>query len=260
MIKAVFCDVDNTLTSPTTRTIPESALAALRKARGNGIKVIAATGRQTRTYEEGKILHGIELDGYVAANGQLCYLPDNTLIHEQTLDPKDVATIMRKSEDLGFYCCLIEGDNIYLTGIDDNVRAFHDKLFIPYPKVASAEGVETRDVLSISLYISPEDQALVTPFLEHSDIVRFNPYNCDVIPQKGGKDVGMRAMLDYFGIPVEQSLAIGDGQNDISMLKAAGVGVTIGQCLPEVMAAADYHAPEADEGGIWHTFEKFGLI
>ena len=64
MIKAVFCDVDNTLTSPESRGIPARALEAIRIARKNGIKVFAATGRQTRAYEEGKILHGIELDGF----------------------------------------------------------------------------------------------------------------------------------------------------------------------------------------------------
>jgi len=51
MIKAVFCDVDNTLTSSKTRTIPASALEAIQKARKNGVKVFAATGRHTRTYD-----------------------------------------------------------------------------------------------------------------------------------------------------------------------------------------------------------------
>lgn len=260
MIKAVFCDVDNTLTSPNSRTIPASALDSIRQARENGVKVFAATGRHTRTYEEGKILLGIELDGYVAVNGQLCYLPDNTLVHQDVLDRQDVAVIMRKAAELGYHCCLVEGDQLYLTGIDEHVRAFHDSLLIPYPVIASAEGVENREVLSIGVYISKETEALVSPFLKHSEVVRFNPHNCDIIPQKGGKDVGMRAMLDFFGIPVEQSMAIGDGQNDIEMLKAAGIGVTIGQCLPEVMEAADYHAPEADADGIRHTFQKFGII
>jgi Cof subfamily protein (haloacid dehalogenase superfamily) len=260
MIKAVFCDVDNTLTSSKTRTIPPSALKAIQKARSNGVKVFAATGRQTRTYEEGKILHGIALDGYVAVNGQLCYLPDDTIIHKAVLDPHDVAVILRLAQELTFCCCLVEGDKIYLTGIDDNVRAFHEMIHIPYPVVESAEGADKRDVLSIAPYTDSETEKLITPHLRNSEIVRFNPHNCDVIPLRGGKDVGIKAMLDYFEISIEEAMAIGDGQNDISMLKAAGVGVTIGQCSPEVMAAADYHAPEADEDGIWHTFEKFGII
>lgn len=260
MIKAVFCDVDNTLTSSKTRTIPGTALAAIQKARENGVKVFAATGRQTRTYEEGKILQGIALDGYVAINGQLCYLPDDTIIHKALLDPGDVSVILRLAQELNFACCLVETDKIYLTGIDENVRSFHEMIKIPYPVVASADGAENRDVLSIAPYVNYETEALITPHLRHSAIVRFNPFNCDVIPQKGGKDVGMQAMLDYFAIPIEQVMAIGDGQNDISMLKAAGIGVTIGQCSPEVMAVADYHAPGADEDGIWHTFEKFGII
>ncbi len=260
MIKAVFCDVDNTLTSSKTRTIPASALEAIQKARKNGVKVFAATGRQTRTYEEGKILHGIPLDGYVAVNGQLCYLPDDTIIRKDVLDPRDIEVMLRMAKELNFACCLVEGDQIYLTGIDEKVRKLHELVNIPYPVIRSAEGAESRDVLSIALYIDIETEALITPHLHHSEFVRFNPYNCDGIPRTGGKDVGMRAMLDYFGLSTDQAMAIGDGHNDISILKAAGVGVTIGQCHPDVMAAADYHAPEADENGIWHTFEKFGII
>lgn len=260
MIKVVFCDVDNTLTSSKTRTIPASALEAIRKARENGVRVFAATGRHTRTYEEGKILQGIALDGYVAVNGQLCYLPDDTIIHKAVLDPQDVTVVLRLAEEMNFACCLVETDKLYLTKIDDNVRSFHEMIKIPLPLVTSAEGAENRDVLSIAPYINHETEEIILPYLNNSDIVRFNPYNCDVIPREGGKDVGMQAILDYFGVPMEQAMAIGDGQNDISMLKAAGIGVTIGQCSPEVMVAADYHAPEADENGIWHTFEKFGII
>ena len=118
MIKAVFCDVDNTLTSTITRTIPARALEAIEKARRNGVKVFVATGRQTRTYEEGKILHGIALDGYVAVNGQLCYVPDGTIIHKDVLDPGDVSAILRLATELDFACCVVEGDKLYLTKID----------------------------------------------------------------------------------------------------------------------------------------------
>ena len=260
MIKVVFCDVDNTLTSSITRTIPTSALEAIQRARKTGVRVFVATGRHTRTFEEGKILQGIALDGYVAVNGQLCYLPDDTIVHKAVLDPHDVATILRLAEELNFACCLVEIDKLYLTKIDENVRSFHEMIHIPYPVVTLADGAVSRDVLSIAPYINYEIEAQITPYLSNSEIVRFNPYNCDVIPREGGKDVGMRAVLDYFGVPIEQAMAIGDGQNDISMLKAAGIGVTIGQCSPEVMAAADYHAPAPDEDGIWHTFEKFGII
>lgn len=260
MIKAVFCDVDNTLTSSKTRTIPANALKAIQKARENGVKVFAATGRHTRTYEEGKILQGIALDGYVAVNGQLCYLPDNSIIYKDVLDPNDVAVILRLAEELNFACCLSEIDRLYLTRIDENVRNFHEMIQIPCPVVAPPDGAVSRDVLSIAPYIDYETQELITPQLRNSEIMRFNPFNCDVVPRNGGKDVGMQAMLDYFGLSIDESMAIGDGQNDIKMLKAAGIGVTIGQCRPDVMAAADYHAPEADEDGIWLTFEKFGII
>lgn len=260
MIKAVFCDVDNTLTSPQTRLIIPRALEAIHKARQNGIRVFAATGRHTRTLEEGKLLHGIALDGYVAVNGQLCYLPDDTIIHKIVLDPQEVSLILSISREMNFACCMAETDRLYLTGMDENVRAFHEMLHIPFPEMASTEGAENRDVLAITAYVGNEMDALIASRLTRSASVRFNPFNCDIIPREGGKAVGMQAMLDYFSLSAGEALTIGDGQNDVSMLQAAGVGVAIGECGADVLAAADYHAPAPDDDGIWHTFEKFGLI
>ena len=260
MTKAVFCDVDNTLTSPKTRLIIPRALDAIQKARQNGVLVFAATGRHTRTLEEGKLLHGIALDGYVAVNGQICYLPDDTIIHKIVLDPQEVSLVLRLSREMDFACCISETDRLYLTGMDENVRAFHEMLHIPFPERDPAQGAENRDVLSIAAYVGVETETLIFPRLTTSTIVRFNPFNCDIIPREGGKAVGMKAMLDYFGLSAGEALAIGDGQNDIGMLQAAGFGVAIGECGADVLAAADYHAPAPDDDGIWHTFEKFGLI
>jgi hydroxymethylpyrimidine pyrophosphatase-like HAD family hydrolase len=76
-IKAVFTDIDHTLTDPKTHLIPRSAVKAIEQARQNGIKVIAATGRNL-TASEGGPIATMEFDGYVTVNGQYCYLPDGT--------------------------------------------------------------------------------------------------------------------------------------------------------------------------------------
>ena len=55
-------------------------------------------------------------------------------------------------------------------------------------------------------------------------------------------------------------MAFGDGGNDISMLKHAGIGVAMGQAKEEVKAAADYVTTSVDEDGISQAMEHFGII
>ena len=73
-------------------------------------------------------------------------------------------------------------------------------------------------------------------------VLRWNPFSCDIAPRSGGKDVGIQAMLDHFGLEMKDCIAIGDGGNDVSMIRAAGLGWR-SEALEEAKQAADYVAP-----------------
>ena len=261
MIQAIFTDVDNTLTSGVTRKIPPSALEAIATARKNGVLVFAATGRHTRTREEGAILDGIELDGYVAINGQLCYLTDGTVIHKEILDPGDVAIFARFARERDIAFSVTEIDRVSLNKVDDAVLAFHEGIQIPLYPMDPMEDLVSRELYAIGPYFVGEaGEAELRALLPHSALVRFNPYNFDIIPRVGGKDVGMLKMLEHFQIPREACMALGDGENDIAMLRVAGVGVAMGGSAPAVREAADFLAPAPDEDGVWKTFRRYGII
>ncbi|MEA5050040.1 MAG: HAD family hydrolase [Oscillospiraceae bacterium] len=260
MIEAVFLDVDNTLTSSATRTIPASALEALRRARAKGVRVFAATGRNTRTAEEGAILRGVPLDGFVACNGQVCYLADGVFIRRRPLDPRDVAAVLDFCRQRD--CALLVGELEcnYISRVDDVVRAFQKNIKIPLYEVRDVSRLPEREVYGLAPFLGPEGDEALRAALRSSTTVRYNPITCDVIPLLGGKDVGMRSVLEYFGIPAESSMAFGDGGNDIAMLRAAGVGVAMGGSEPDVLAAADVVAPGVDEDGIYKVFEMYNLL
>ena len=73
----------------------------------------------------------------------------------------------------------------------------------------------------------------------------------------GGKEIGMQALNARLGIAPEETMAFGDGENDVGMLKYAGVGVAMGNASDAVKAQANYVAPGVDTGGIAHTVELF---
>lgn len=257
--RAVFCDIDHTLTIPNTRTIPESAKRALTQARENGILVFVATGRNL-TAKPVKFLEGLSFDGYVTVNGQLCYLPDGNVLRKATFDPQDVRISLELGERYGFHANYHEQSTIYLSGIDDGVRAFYEYFNGTIPETRPLEAFNYSEILSIVAFVGPEMDELFRVKLPGCQFLRWNPFSCDIAPRSGGKDVGIQAMLDHFGLEMKDCIAIGDGGNDVSMIRAAGLGVAVGGALEEAKQAADYVAPAVEDDAIEHVFRKFGLI
>ena len=89
---------------------------------------------------------------------------------------------------------------------------------------------------------------------------RWSPYFSDITPRGGSKRVGIEKMLAHFGIPASDTMAFGDGGNDIEMLRFAGVGVAMGNAGEEVRLAADYVTDDVDHDGIQNALRRFGVI
>ncbi len=257
--KAVFCDIDNTLTIPSTRTIPDSAKNAIEQARVNGILVFAATGRNL-TAKPVKFLDGMKFDGYVTENGQLCYLSDGTILRKATFDPQDVHTFLKLGNRYGFHANLHEQFTSYLTGIDEGVHDFYAFFTGTIPKTQPLEEINFSEILSIIAFVKEEIDMLLREKLPNLQIMRWNPYSCDIAPKSGGKDVGIQVIVDYFGLEMKDCIAIGDGGNDVSMIRAAGLGVAVGGAREEAKQVANYIAPNVDDDAIEHVFRRYGLI
>ena len=82
----------------------------------------------------------------------------------------------------------------------------------------------------------------------------------DIIPETGGKDTGMQAVMDHLGITREEVMAFGDGENDLSMLRPAGIGVAMGAGTEFLKAEADYVTGTPDEDGVLSALKQFGIL
>lgn len=258
-IKAVFTDIDNTLTDPLTHQIPQSAIEAIKLARKNGVKVIAATGRNL-TASEGGPVSAMEFDGYVTVNGQYCYLPDGNTLRFAPFEREWVEKTIRLGLGHGFYACYHQRHQISINGFNEDVQKFYDVFDSPVPEILSNEEMDKDAILSIVPFVSEEKDDFLREALPDCQAVRWNPHSVDLAPKSGGKDVGIQVFLDHFGIKADECLAIGDGGNDVTMLKFVGIGVAVGGARPETKAAADFIAPEVADDAIYKTFKQFGII
>ncbi len=74
-----------------------------------------------------------------------------------------------------------------------------------------------------------------------------NPYYLEIFSPHAGKGSAVTWLCDYLKIPVERSMAAGDEENDISMIKAAGLGIAMCNGTDAVKAAADYITPRDND-------------
>ncbi len=80
-----------------------------------------------------------------------------------------------------------------------------------------------------------------------------------VFSQGASKGAALTRLAADLGVPVEETMAIGDGVNDISMLRAAGLGVAMGHAAPHVRAAADVATASNAEDGAARAIERYAL-
>ena len=80
------------------------------------------------------------------------------------------------------------------------------------------------------------------------------------MPDAGGKDAGVRIVMEELGLAPEECVAFGDGGNDVDMFRVVGTSVAMGNGNPEARAAATYVTDHVDDDGIWNACVRLGLI
>ena len=94
-------------------------------------------------------------------------------------------------------------------------------------------------------------------------VMRSLPHFCEILHPRGGKEDALGWMCKRFGIERSETIAFGNGYNDVQMLEWAGLGIAVGDAVPEALAAADSVAPPFDEHGVAQVLEELldkGLI
>lgn len=263
MIKAIFFDIDGTLFSHRSWQVPPSAAEALHILKDKGIRLFIASGRTAGLFDWiREHLGNFPFDGYVLSNGQVCTDADLQPFFEQALPTEALEVLipwLAEREDI--VCSFSERDRVYR-----NRPVEESALRKLFPKGgASFEVLDPVRSLSHPTYqISPFiPSEMDAEFLAHAPglkAVRWTELCADIIPADGGKPRGMQRMLDRYGIPREESMAFGDGGNDIDMLRYAEIGVAMGNASQEVKDAADYTTTDIDDDGIKNALEHFGLL
>lgn len=112
----------------------------------------------------------------------------------------------------------------------------------------------------LCIYCDEEMEKEVMAQLPGLSVSRWNPFFADVNVTGVNKAMGINEFASYYGFDVSRTIAFGDGGNDISMIRAAGMGIAMGGASEAVKSVADYITETVDEHGIRNALVHFGIV
>ena len=110
-------------------------------------------------------------------------------------------------------------------------------------------------------FASEEEKARFTGQMGHLDLCVTGCLGVgyEISPKGAGKDDGLRMLCDHLGIPVGRSMAVGDGNNDIELMQAAGFSVAMGNAVEAVRLVADATTDDCDHDGAGKAVLRYML-
>ena len=250
----VFLDLDGTLLD--TGVPSASTLAAIARLKANGHEPIIASGRTPH------LLYGIDrilgIESAITANGNYINYRGET-IYERYVPERVVTKMAQLSDEMGFDV-VFEGVDAYVAysrkgeKVDQFSRTFN--LEIP---VLNRTYHLHNPLLAFIVF----DDHVVDHLRETFPELVFSPssrFGYDVNLRGDLKAEGVRWLIKYLQYPEDQVYAIGDGANDISMIKTVAHGIAMGNGFPELKAVASYVTTSVQEDGVPNALKHFGLI
>lgn len=257
MIEAIFFDIDGTLASFKTHTVPEHTKTVLKSLRDKGIKIFVATGRGTHELD---VIKDIEFDGYVTLNGQCCYANDNTLIYTNEIDKNDLSTLITYCNKNQIACSFTDGKEAYYNLINEQVEKIHQIIHTPIGPIKDSSYPLEHTVYQSSIFLNKEQEIQLLKQLPNCLSSRWFDTFCDISPKNGTKLNGIKELCKYYSIDPNNYMAFGDGGNDIAMLKGAKISVAMANGNVEVKEIANYITEDVDHDGIYNALKHFKIL
>lgn len=257
MIKLFVCDVDNTLLHYR-HGLPKANVEAIHLLQKAGITVALASGRILPGMTDlAKQLHLDRYGGYlIASNGSYVKsVKDGRVLKDDRIDLPALKSIVRMALDLGVHASVQQGDLLYYAGEDESIHYNRDivglnlKLGNPLDEAL----YEGSNKIEVTHFIHrdpvPFDQ-IIDALKDDYSLIRGHQAFLDVMPKGTSKATGMQSVMQDLGLEASEVAAIGDGENDRAMLKAAGLSATLSGAWASLEHEVDHVVAPVEQAGL----------
>ena len=265
--KALVLDIDGTLTNSEKQITPNTKQAIIDTMK-RGHLVILASGRPTpgmKRYADELELE--EYGGYMLSfNGaRIIQCKTGEIVYQQTLPMSVIPGLYHFAVEHDLGICTYLGDDIIVGTRLDSYLELESRINQMHMKqVDHFDQFVDFDVNKCLITVDPEKapellEQLQKKYGDILSIYRSEPFFIEVMPQHVDKAASLDKMLSSVGLSRENVICCGDGFNDVSMIKYAGIGVAMENAQPLVKEAADYITSSNNDDGIVKVIDQFIL-
>jgi Cof subfamily protein (haloacid dehalogenase superfamily) len=263
-IKLIALDLDGTVLK-FDRTLSERVTRATQAAAARGVRVTIATGRGAPTVRELASRLGVNAPVICQHGGTLTDLITNEVLHRITLDPTLACEALAFTHrHPSWHAVVFRRDDILVEEQRFPTEAYSIANVQPLQVDDLCVEIERDAPDKFMLMLDPAETATalhaMSEFIgERATVVQSSKRLVEVHSTQAHKGAALAQLAGLLGINQAEVMAIGDHDNDETMLAWAGVGVAMGNASPRARAAARFHTASVDEDGAAIAIEKFVL-
>lgn len=262
--RIIALDLDGTLTNSQKIITPETQRLLMEFQKAGG-KVVLASGRPTYgILPHAKTLRLSEFGGYILAynGGSVIDCKSGRVMFEQHFPRELIPEICDIIRPYPVGINTYKEENILVgqqinkyTELEAKINGMGISFTEDFP------GSVDYDIVKCLLQGEPKVIAELETILSGKykgtlGVFKSEAFFLELVPEGIDKAQSIDRLLKMIGISTEECIACGDGFNDISMIKYAGLGVAMKNAKPPVKEAADYITLSNDEDGIAHLLKK----
>ena len=266
-IKLVAIDIDGTLVNNNREITPE-VFEAIQKAKAAGVKIVIATGRPLLGVKN--ILESLNLldagDYVITYNGALVQATaTGEAFIDEPLTYDDYLDIEMESRRLKTPLHSITMSTIYTHNRNISKYSINEAYITGLPlKYRTAEEMAKHEIIKMMYIDEPEklDETITKlpqRLKERYTIVKSTPFYLEILNKNASKGLAVQHLAEKLGISHEETMAIGDEENDRSMLEAVGNPVVMANGNPELKKIAKYITKSNEASGVAHAINEWVL-
>ncbi|MBE7064960.1 MAG: HAD family phosphatase [Ruminococcaceae bacterium] len=261
--KMLAVDMDGTLLTHE-KIITKRNFDALMKAKEKGVLTVVSTGRAVAGVDIYDEIVALESPVILCNGAEIVKFPEGNLLFKQAFERDVAEKVISEGLKRNTTLCIWSNGKLYANVYNDNVRIYEGYSRGRAEILSDMTPVLDAGITKIVWYDEPEK---ITAYLSEmksffgntSSCVRTAPEFLEFFDPTVSKATAVEAIAADYGIKNEEIICIGDGYNDVEMIKLAGLGVAMGNAPDDVKSLADFVTETNANDGVAFVIEKFIL-